>query len=100
MPDLISMAARSRRSGGLTIGSMAPADATPGRLASTLRSKRALLVLDNVVDAAMVRPILPTGGLCALIVIAPHRLALFDGVWTIDVPDLVPAALAPPLLAG
>jgi transcriptional regulator with XRE-family HTH domain len=78
-------------------------DVEPGRLLPTLRSRRALLVLDNVVDAAQVRPFLMAGGACALIVIAQRRLALFDGVWTIDVPQLDragPAHLRSTLLAG
>lgn len=56
-------------------------------LRSLLRSQRAVLVLDNVADAAVLRPILAFGGACAVIVIARHRLALFDGVWTVDVPS-------------
>ncbi|SDM36862.1 helix-turn-helix domain-containing protein [Allokutzneria albata] len=55
-------------------------------LRSLLRSRRAVLVLDNVQDAAALRPVLAFGSACAVIVIARRRLALFDGVWTIDVP--------------
>jgi transcriptional regulator with XRE-family HTH domain len=75
----------------------------PGHLLATLRTRRALLVLDNVVDAAQVRPLLTRGGSGALIVIAQRRLALFDDVWTIDVPQLdhaPPVHRPPTLLAG
>ncbi|MBC6451486.1 helix-turn-helix domain-containing protein [Actinokineospora xionganensis] len=75
------------------------------RLRSTLRSRRALLVLDNVVDAAQVRPLLTAGSVCAVIVIAQRRLAVSEGVWTIDVSTVerecpVPYAVPPALLTG
>ncbi|MEH1123477.1 helix-turn-helix domain-containing protein [Micromonospora sp. CPCC 206061] len=63
------------------------------RLRYALHTHRALLVLDNVADGACLRPILPAIGMCALIVITPRRLALCDGVWTIDVPDFDEALL-------
>ena len=72
-------------------------DVEPGRLPSALRSRRALLVLDNVPNAAALRlrPHLRAGGESAVIVITQRRLAAFDGVWTIDVPSLEHAGPAP-----
>ncbi|MEU7753150.1 helix-turn-helix domain-containing protein [Micromonospora sp. NPDC049171] len=61
------------------------------RVRSALRSRRALVVLENVTDATHIRPLLPRGGSCAIIVTAPRRLAAFEGVWTIDVPAATPA---------
>ncbi|WP_182882186.1 MULTISPECIES: helix-turn-helix domain-containing protein [unclassified Microbispora] len=52
-------------------------------LQAMFRSRRALVVLDNVADAAEVRPLLATDGNCAVIVIAQNRLDLFEGVWTV-----------------
>jgi transcriptional regulator with XRE-family HTH domain len=55
------------------------------RLRTALRRRRALLVLDNVVDAAEVRAVLPDDTSCVVIVISPCGLDLFSGVWTVDV---------------
>lgn len=54
------------------------------RLRAVLHARRGLLVLDNVADARLVRPLLTAGGACAIIVIATHTLTLFDGMWTVD----------------
>jgi transcriptional regulator with XRE-family HTH domain len=55
------------------------------QLRRTLFTRRALLVIDNVVDRGQISPLLTAGGACAVIVIAQRRLALFEGVWTIDI---------------
>ncbi|MFY1614725.1 helix-turn-helix domain-containing protein [Micromonospora sp. WMMD736] len=60
------------------------------RVRLALRSRRALLVLENVTDATHIRPLLPSGGLSAIIVTAPRTLAAFEGVWTIDIPPSAP----------
>ncbi|MFI0424544.1 hypothetical protein [Spongiactinospora sp. 9N601] len=61
-----------------------------GWLRTTLRSRQALLVLDNVKEAAQVRPLLTSGGASAIIVLTPRRLAALEGVWTIDAGDSAP----------
>lgn len=58
----------------------------PDRLRLALGSRRVLLVLDNVTDAAQVRPLLVADGRGAMVVIAPRRLGVLDGAWTIEVP--------------
>ncbi|WP_168201021.1 helix-turn-helix transcriptional regulator [Allokutzneria sp. NRRL B-24872] len=92
----LDVAAESRGTAGLVdrllrvLGVETPEDASSGdrlsALRSQLRSRHAVLVLDNVADAVALRPILAVGGTCAVIVIARRRLALFDGVWTVDAP--------------
>jgi len=57
------------------------------RLRAVLHTHRALLVLDNVADARLVRPLLTAGGACAIIVIATRTLTLFDGMWTVSTVD-------------
>ncbi|WP_439427362.1 helix-turn-helix domain-containing protein [Micromonospora sp. LA-10] len=75
---------------GVDLGDGATPEEQAGRIRRTLRTRRVLLVLENVTDAAHIRPLLPRGGSCAIIVTTPRTLAAFEGVWTIDVPPLTP----------
>lgn len=72
------------------LGVEAPAHAAPenraGRLREALRTRRALLVIDNVVEAEQVRPVLTSRGGCSVIVISQRPLGLLEGVWTLDLP--------------
>jgi hypothetical protein len=52
---------------------------------SLLRSRRALIVLDNVRDAAQIRPLLTPDCSCAIIVLSRRRIGAVDGAWTIEV---------------
>ncbi|MGC5016684.1 helix-turn-helix domain-containing protein [Streptosporangium sp. DT93] len=70
---------------GVAPGPWRPLDQQVLALRDTVRSRRVLLVLDNVADAEQVRPLLPVGGGSAAIVIASRGLDLFEGVWTVDV---------------
>ncbi|MBG6134561.1 ATP-binding protein [Longispora fulva] len=47
---------------------------------SELSRRRALVVLDNAVDAEQVRPLLPGAGKSAVLVTSRHRLVSLDGV--------------------
>jgi transcriptional regulator with XRE-family HTH domain len=57
------------------------------RIRSVLHARRVLLVLDNITDPAQVRPLVTIGGASAVIVLTSRRLAVFDGIWTIHVPQ-------------
>lgn len=70
---------------GRHAGEAGCADHRLRQLRRTLFTRRALLVIDNVVDRAQISPLLTAGGACAVIVIAQRRLGLFEGVWTIDI---------------
>lgn len=78
------LASRLLQALGVGPAGQPPADCEVRRLRAALSSRRALLVLDNVVDADEVRPLLPTDGAGAVIVIARQRLDLLEGVWTVD----------------
>lgn len=58
------------------------------RLHDLLRSRRALLVLDNVQSEAQVRPLLPSGPPSAAIVTGRYRLAGLMGVVHMALPEL------------
>jgi transcriptional regulator with XRE-family HTH domain len=70
---------------GLDAGAAGCPDHRLRQLRRTLFTRRALLVIDNVVDRGQISPLLTAGGACAVIVIAQRRLALWEGVWTIDI---------------
>ncbi|MER6673853.1 BTAD domain-containing putative transcriptional regulator [Streptomyces sp. NPDC000983] len=55
-------------------------DAAAALLRSTLAPTRTLLVLDDAANAAQVRPLLPAGPGCAVIVTSRSSLAALDGV--------------------
>ncbi|MFE0673254.1 BTAD domain-containing putative transcriptional regulator [Streptomyces sp. NPDC058867] len=55
-------------------------DAAAALLRSTLAPTRTLLVLDDAASAAQVRPLLPAGPGCAVIVTSRSSLAALDGV--------------------
>jgi DNA-binding SARP family transcriptional activator len=52
---------------------------------TVLADRRVLLVLDNVVDSAHVRPLLPGGGACMAIITSRRRLAGLDGARVVQV---------------
>ncbi|MDH6113837.1 DNA-binding SARP family transcriptional activator [Kitasatospora sp. MAP12-15] len=56
---------------------------------STLAERRVLILLDNVKDAAQVRPLLPGSGSCAVLITSRSALPGLDGVrrLTVDVLD-------------
>jgi RecA/RadA recombinase len=64
----------------------ADADERAAQWRSILASRRVLVMLDDAIDAAQIRPLLPGGGRCFVIVTSRRRLAEPDGAYirTID----------------
>lgn len=60
-----------------------------GRFRSLTRGRRMLLILDNARDAAQVRPLLPGGPGCAVLITSRRRLTAFDGAVQIPL-DVLP----------
>lgn len=67
------------------------------RLRTHLADRRVLMVLDNAYDAAQVRPLLPAGRSCAVLVTARRSLADLDGVSLLEL-DALPEDTALTLL--
>ncbi|SBT41072.1 NB-ARC domain-containing protein [Micromonospora narathiwatensis] len=61
---------------------------------SELSRRRALVVLDNAVDADQVRPLLPGAGRSAVLVTSRHRLVSLDGVPPVSLVPLADADAA------
>lgn len=61
---------------------------------SELASRRALVVLDNAVDAAQVRPLLPGAGKSAVLITSRSRLVSLDGVPPVSMTPLAEADAA------
>jgi len=61
---------------------------------SELSRRRALVVLDNAVDAAQVRPLLPGAGKSAVLVTSRHRMISLDGVPPVSLEPLADGAAA------
>ncbi len=61
---------------------------------SELSRRRALVVLDNAVDAEQVRPLLPGAGKSAVLVTSRHRLVSLDGVPPVSLEPLADGAAA------
>ncbi|MEI5097738.1 BTAD domain-containing putative transcriptional regulator [Streptomyces sp. PmtG] len=57
---------------------------------ASLRTRRTVVVLDDVASSAQVRPLLPDGANCLLLVTSRHRLAGLDGVRTVSLSVLSP----------
>jgi tetratricopeptide (TPR) repeat protein/transcriptional regulator with XRE-family HTH domain len=55
-------------------------DEAAGRLRSLTAGRRLLILLDNVRDAAQIRPLLPGGPSCAVLITSRDTLAYLDGV--------------------
>ncbi|WP_431041560.1 BTAD domain-containing putative transcriptional regulator [Streptomyces sp. P1-3] len=51
---------------------------------ASLRTRRAVIVLDDVASSAQVRPLLPDGANCLVLISSRHRLAGLDGVRTVS----------------
>ncbi|MEV4019818.1 BTAD domain-containing putative transcriptional regulator [Nonomuraea angiospora] len=60
-----------------------------GRFRSLTRGRRMLIVLDNARDAAQIRPLLPGGPGCVVLITSRRRLASFEGAVQIPV-DVLP----------
>ncbi|WP_228004936.1 tetratricopeptide repeat protein [Amycolatopsis sp. YIM 10] len=74
-----------------------PPDDTAERAAlwrSELSRRRALVVLDNAVDAEQVRPLLPGAGKSAVLITSRHRLVSLDGVPPVSLEPLADADAA------
>lgn len=61
---------------------------------SELSRRRALVVLDNAVDAEQVRPLLPGAGKSAVLVTSRHRMVSLDGVPPVSLEPLADGAAA------
>ena len=61
---------------------------------SELSRRRALVVLDNAVDADQVRPLLPGAGKSAVLITSRHRLVSLDGVPPVSLQPLADADAA------
>ncbi|MEU8301695.1 helix-turn-helix domain-containing protein [Micromonospora sp. NPDC048909] len=61
---------------------------------SELSRRRALVLLDNAVDAEQVRPLLPGAGKSAVLVTSRHRLVSLDGVPPVSLEPLADADAA------
>ncbi|MBB4959332.1 ATP-binding protein [Micromonospora polyrhachis] len=61
---------------------------------SELSRRRALVVLDNAVDAEQVRPLLPGAGKSAVLITSRHRLVSLDGVPPVSLEPLTDADAA------
>ncbi|WP_238008539.1 helix-turn-helix domain-containing protein [Dactylosporangium sp. AC04546] len=59
-------------------------------LRGILRDRRCLLVLDNAGSEAQVRPLLPAGGRCLVVVTSRRALGGLEGVLRIALPPLAP----------
>ncbi|WP_342751498.1 ATP-binding protein [Paractinoplanes atraurantiacus] len=70
-----------------------PADAA-ALWRSELSRRRALVVLDNAVDADQVRPLLPGAGRSAVLITSRNRLISLDGVPPVSLPPLSDEAAA------
>ncbi|MEV0291496.1 MULTISPECIES: BTAD domain-containing putative transcriptional regulator [unclassified Kribbella] len=55
-------------------------DEAAGRFRAETATRRVLVVLDNAADAAQVRPLLPAGPACAVLLTSRRVLATLDGV--------------------
>ncbi|MFC8449426.1 BTAD domain-containing putative transcriptional regulator [Kitasatospora sp. NPDC057223] len=75
------------------------ADAASALLRSTLDATRTLIVLDDAASAAQVRPLLPAGPACAVLVTSRPPLAALDGAAHIPLAPLT-ATEAAALIAG
>ncbi len=60
---------------------------------SLLSGKRALVLLDNALDAAQVRPLLPDSSTCAVIVTTRKPLADLEGAASLEVDEMTQEAL-------
>ena len=61
---------------------------------SELSGRRALVVLDNAVDAEQVRPLLPGAGRSTVLITSRHRLVSLDGVPPVSLEPLADGAAA------
>ncbi len=65
---------------------------------SRLAGRRVLVLLDNAAGEDQVRPLLPGGGSCLVLITTRRRLSSMDGVWPVPL-DVFPPAEAAALLA-
>ncbi|MEU7928351.1 helix-turn-helix domain-containing protein [Micromonospora sp. NPDC049801] len=65
-------------------------DERSAQLRGILRDRRCLLVLDNAGSEAQVRPLLPAGGRCLVVVTSRRALGGLEGVLRIALPPLAP----------
>ncbi|MEK8103994.1 NB-ARC domain-containing protein [Micromonospora sp. M12] len=65
-------------------------DERSAHLRGILRDRRCLLVLDNAGSEAQVRPLLPAGGRCLVVVTSRRTLGGLEGVLRIALPPLAP----------
>ncbi|MCX4099235.1 tetratricopeptide repeat protein [Nocardia sp. alder85J] len=77
-----------------SIGVPADSDDRTALLREQLSDKQALLVLDNALDAAQVRPLLPSSGRTAVLVTSRSNLNGLDDAVRVRVPPLPPQVAA------
>ncbi|WP_049565798.1 AfsR/SARP family transcriptional regulator [Nonomuraea sp. SBT364] len=74
-------------------GSAVPAtvDEASARYRSLTSARNVLIILDNALDTRQVRPLIPTGARCAVVITSRQSLTSLDGASRLNLPTLAPS---------